>query len=101
MYTLEEINILIGSDICEQIFKDVEMSVNADYNRDYGFVEKEVDPSVSMFIPAAGYRDRSDINDVGSSCFLWSSSLFLGLHCLACNLYFDSNDIDLNQDERY
>ena len=101
MYTLEEINAIIGGDIREQIFKDAGMSVNADYNTDYGFVEKGVDPSVSMFIPAAGYCSGSDIGSVGSGCDLWSSSLNLGYPSYAYDLSFNSGSIDLSDNYRF
>ena len=102
MYTLEEINAIIGSDIREQIFKDEQMTIKADYNTDYGFVEKDVDPSVSMFIPVAGFRNGSDIFNVGSRCILWSSSLDLGGGgpCDAYYLDFNSYGIYVNNYER-
>jgi len=43
----------------------------------------------SIFIPAAGYCEGSDINDVGSYCYLWSSSLNLDYTYDA--YYFDFN----------
>ena len=49
-----------------------------------------------LFIPAAGYRYGSVINDVGSYCYLWSSSLYLDYPDDACNLYFSSGDIDMS-----
>ena len=97
MYTLEEINKLANvDDIRKQIFKDEQMTIKADYNTDYGFVEKELDSSVSMFIPAAGYRYGSGISDVGSNCYLWSSSLFLDRPDYAYSLNFNSDNINMN-----
>ena len=101
MYTLEELNAIFGGDIREQIFKDAEMKIEAKYNTDYGFVEKEVDPTISMFIPAAGYCNGSDIYDVGSDCSLWSSSLDLDYPNNAYDLYFDSDVVNMNNDCRY
>ena len=54
----------------------------------------------TLFIPAASYRDGSDIYDVGSSCFLWSSSLTLGYPYCACYLYFDSDSIYMDDCHR-
>jgi len=53
-----------------------------------------------LFIPAAGYRDGSDIYDVGSYCNLWSSSLYLDDPGYACNLGFFSGNIDMYDNDR-
>ena len=45
-----------------------------------------------MFIPAAGYRKGSDINDDWSLCFLWSSDLNLDKPSYAYHLYFNLFD---------
>ena len=45
-----------------------------------------------LFIPAAGYYYGSDIHNVGSDCYLWSSSLDLDYNDMAHYLYFDSKD---------
>ena len=100
-YSLEEINAMIGGDIREMMFKDEEMTTLAEYGTDYGFVVKQTDSSISMFIPAAGYRNRSDIYAVGSNCGLWSSSLSLDDPCDAYYLYFFSDSIGLNDYNRY
>ena len=100
MYTLEEINALIGSDIREQIYKDNEKKELATPDKDYGFTEKEVDQTVSMFIPAAGYRSGSDFYDVGSYCGLWSSSLDLDRPNCAYDLSFDSDRVGVDDDNR-
>ena len=42
-----------------------------------------------LFIPAAGFRDRSSIYDVGLTCYLWSSSLHSQYPDGAYYLYFD------------
>jgi len=100
VYTLDEINAMIGSDIRTSMFKDAEMSILAEYNTDYGFVEKETDLSVSLFIPAAGYYYGSNIYDVGSYCCLWPSSLYVNTPHNACCLYFYSDDIGITYDIR-
>ena len=46
-----------------------------------------------LFIPAAGYCYGSDINEVGSDCILWSSSLYLDDPSYAYYLYFNSDHI--------
>ena len=101
IYTLEEINVIIGvDDIREQIFKDEQMAVKADYNTDYRFVEKEADPSVSMFIPAAGFRFGSNINYI-TGCYLWSSSLYLDSPSYAYRLHFNSRSINMSNYDRF
>lgn len=99
--TLEEINTNFVGDIRTQIFKDSEMTELATYNTDYGFVEKEVDPSVSMFIPAAGYFNGSSHKNAGSSCDLRSSSLSSDNPENAWRLNFDSGGIGIGSDTRY
>ena len=99
--SLEETNAMIGEDIRTMMFKDAEMTIPADYNTDYGFVEKEVDPSVSMCIPAAGYCNSSDTKSVGSDCCLWSSSLYLDKPIWAYDFKFNSVIIGMNSSNRY
>lgn len=65
LLTLEEINAIIGGDIREMMFTNSEMTIPAEYDIDYGFVVKQADPSISMFIPAAGYFDDSSVSDAG------------------------------------
>ena len=48
-----------------------------------------------IFIPAAGTQSYPDIYNVGTFCYLWSSSLYLD-SCAAYNLYFNSNQIDMD-----
>lgn len=48
----------------------------------------------SIFLPAAGYRVRDDLLFVGSFGFYWSSSLNESYSRGACDLSFDSNDVD-------
>ena len=94
-YTLEEINAMIGGDIRTMMFKDAEMTIIAEYDTDYGFVEKQTDPTVSMFIPAAGYRDGSNIYFVGDDCYLWSSSISLDYPNYAYYLDVDYTGIEV------
>ena len=44
----------------------------------------------SIFLPAAGYRDRSEFNDAGSEGYYWSSALSTVYSYCACFLGFDS-----------
>lgn len=100
LLTLEEINAMIGEDIRIQIFKDAEMTIKADYDTDYGFAIKQVDPSVSMFIPAAGSRNGFNINGAGYDCNLWSSSLVLDFNIDAYGLDFNPDSILVNGSNR-
>ena len=54
-----------------------------------------------LFIPATGYRYDNDIYNVGSSCYLWSSSLDLFYPSYACNLYFNSDNVNISNFNRY
>ena len=54
-----------------------------------------------MFIPAAGSYDGSQIYGIGTYCYLWSSKLSLDFTNSAYYLYFDSYDINTNDDNRY
>ena len=54
----------------------------------------------TLFIPAAGYRFGSNIYNVGSYCYLWSSSLYLGNPGRAYYLYFNSVNISMNSNDR-
>ena len=55
----------------------------------------------TLFIPAAGCRDRSDIFDVGSRCYLRSSSLYLDFPYFAYLLNFNSNDVNMTYNSRF
>lgn len=55
----------------------------------------------TLFIPAAGCRDRPDIFGVGSSCNLWSSSLYLDFPYFAYLLNFNSNEVNMNYNSRF
>ena len=48
----------------------------------------------SIFLPAAGFRDSSDLYDAGSRGFYWSSSLYESGPFDAWDLGFDSSDHD-------
>lgn len=46
----------------------------------------------TLFLPAAGYRDRDELYYAGSRGYYWSSSLYAGSPNGAWNLDFDSGD---------
>ena len=46
----------------------------------------------SIFLPAAGYRRGTSLNDPGSRGYYWSSSLYTDSPLNACYLYFNSNN---------
>ena len=46
-----------------------------------------------LFIPAAGYRSGSNVNNAGFNCYLWSSSLYLDYPYFAYYLNFYSDYI--------
>ena len=54
-----------------------------------------------LFIPAADYRNGSDIYSVGSCCYLWSSSLDFDFPNYAYDLHFDSDYIGINYNFRF
>ena len=56
----------------------------------------------SIFLPAAGYRDGTDLNYSGSYGYYWSSSLYEGDSSYnACSLYFGSSGYDWSSYSRY
>ena len=55
----------------------------------------------SIFLPAAGFRNGTSLNDVGSYGFYWSSSLHTGYQCDAYYVVFSSNNVDLTNFLRY
>lgn len=55
----------------------------------------------SVFLPAAGYRNNSVLDDAGSSAYYWSSSLDTRLSCDAYALHFYSNNEDWSDFFRY
>ena len=54
-----------------------------------------------IFLPAAGYRNLSDLGYAGDYGFSWSSSLFTGLPDYAYYLYFLSDNVNWNYYYRY
>ena len=55
----------------------------------------------SLFLPAAGYRDDSSLNDAGSYGDYWSSSLYTGYSLFAWRLYFYSGDTYVDGNNRF
>ncbi len=55
----------------------------------------------SIFLPAAGYRYSSGLNDAGSSGYYWSSSLFTSNSSYAYYLSFNSSTVDWDYSSRY
>ena len=55
----------------------------------------------SIFLPAAGYRDDSSLNDASSSGYYWSSSLDTDYPNDACGLYFYSYIVGWGSYDRY
>ena len=55
----------------------------------------------SIFLPAAGYRNVSSLNNVGSYGYYWSSSLFTGNPDDACGLDFYSDGVGWDNNGRY
>ena len=54
----------------------------------------------SIFLPAAGYRNGSDLSSAGSNGDSWSSSLYTYYSHNASYLYFDSDDVGCSYDYR-
>jgi len=55
----------------------------------------------SIFLPAAGYRRGTDLRNVGSYGDYWSSSLYAGSPGTACDVYFDSDNVNWYNYNRY
>ena len=47
----------------------------------------------SIFLPAAGYRDDTNLYDTGSDGYYWSSSLYTGSPYCAWSVGFGSGDV--------
>ena len=47
----------------------------------------------SIFLPAAGYRSSTNLDDVGSYGYYWSSSLDTGYPSCAWIVYFNSGSV--------
>ena len=54
----------------------------------------------SIFLPAAGYRDGTSTDDVGSDGSYWSSSLREDSSSSACELDFTSGNVDWDSSDR-
>jgi predicted nucleic acid-binding Zn ribbon protein len=54
----------------------------------------------SIFLPAAGYRDNSDLYDAGSNGGYWSSSLYTDYSYFAYDLDFNSDSVFSNYRSR-
>ncbi|MCQ2300857.1 MAG: fibrobacter succinogenes major paralogous domain-containing protein [Bacteroidales bacterium] len=59
------------------------------------------DATKYIFLPAAGYRDKTSLNTAGSYGYYWSSSLDAGTPEGGRNLRFKSNDFRMRGDLRY
>ena len=55
----------------------------------------------SIFLPAAGIRGGSELDNAGKWGYYWSSSLNAAYSCYAHNLLFDSGKHDLNDNNRH
>ena len=55
-----------------------------------GYIVKSRITSTSLFFPAAGYRDGTDLFNAGSNGYYWSSSLYAGSPDCGRNLNFGS-----------
>ena len=55
----------------------------------------------SIFLPAAGIRDGSELDNAGKWGYYWSSSLNAAYSYYAHNLLFDSGKHDLNDNNRH
>ena len=55
----------------------------------------------SIFLPAAGHRRNSDLNDAGSFGYYWSSSLSTGNPDYAYGLHFYSGSVSSSHSSRY
>ena len=54
-----------------------------------------------IFLPAAGYRNNTNVNNQGSNGNYWSSSLNADNPNNAWNLNFNSDDANMNNNNRY
>ena len=55
----------------------------------------------SIFLPAAGYRDGTDLGTIGSDGSYWSSSLDTDGPSYACGVYFNSGNVYRDRSNRY
>ena len=63
-------------------------------NGEYGRKITSMSNGNSIFLPAAGYRGGTSLNNAGSDGYYWSRSLCTGYNNYACSLHFDSSDIN-------
>ena len=54
----------------------------------------------SIFLPAAGYRNATNLNYAGSDGGYWSSSLYTDFPYRACGVYFDSDGVSGSYNSR-
>lgn len=54
-----------------------------------------------IFLPAAGFRDGTSVDDLGTSGYVWSSTLDAGSPYFARGLYFNSTEATVNYNDRY
>ena len=54
-----------------------------------------------IFLPAAGYRNNSNLNNAGSNGNYWSSSLNTNNSNNAYNVNFNSSNVNRNNNNRY
>ncbi|MBR5323603.1 MAG: SUMF1/EgtB/PvdO family nonheme iron enzyme [Muribaculaceae bacterium] len=54
----------------------------------------------TIFLPAAGFRDNGDLYDAGSHGYYWLSSLYTGISCYACSVFFNSVNVDWDGNDR-
>ena len=64
-------------------------------------ISKKTDPSVYIFLPAAGYRNDSSLKSAGSFGSFWSRSLYKSNSYAAYSLFFYSSDIYTTYYTRY
>ena len=82
MPTMDEINELTNQDNCTWSWTSL--------NSVSGFLVTSKRNENSIFIPAAGVYWWEYINNIGATCFLWSSSLYNDSSTNACGLFVDS-----------
>ena len=72
------------------IYKDM-LGTLATPGTDFQFSNHTIDSTVSMFIPAAGYCNGSDLHYVGDVANYWSSSCNEDCPDYAWSLYFNTH----------
>ena len=88
----------------EELIANTNNAWVGDYNgtgiSGYKFTNKN-DASKFIFLPAAGGRNGTSSDDVGSRGYYWSSSLYTSYPTGAYYLYVGSGDVDLGSYRRY